>query len=128
MREDTRPETPLAKSTSDPPPDPEGWRSPRPANDEPSATGAASGAHFAWATGSGKVRTFQASGPAGFALVLLVILAVGALIAVFFVFAVGIGTALALGAGAAALLGFGANRIRRRLAGGRRHRIGAGER
>ena len=132
MREDTRPETPYAKSNSDPPPAPDDWR--RPVNDAVNrASGApfggmyGGGARFDWDLGSGKVHTFHASGPAGLALALVVFLVIGALISAFFVFAVGVGTALALGAGAIAALGLGANAMRRRLVSGRRE-LGPGDR
>jgi hypothetical protein len=78
------------------------------------------GARFDWAVGSGKVRTFQASGPAGFALVIVALIVMGALLSLFFVFAVSIGSALALGAGVAAALGLGASTLRRRLTSARR--------
>jgi hypothetical protein len=86
------------------------------------------GARFDWAVGSGKVRTFQASGPAGLALAIVVFIVIGAIIAAFFVFAIGVGTALALGAGVAAALGLGANTFRRRLTGARHGELGPGDR
>jgi hypothetical protein len=119
FHEDTSPETPLAKSNSDPPPPPDGWQAPR--GDAKGAHGAlfggmyGGGARFDWATGSGKVHTFQATGPAGVALAIFVFLVIGALISAFFLFAVGLGTAMALGAGAVAALGLGANAVRKRL-------------
>lgn len=132
MREDTSPETPYAKSNSDPPPPLERWRHPtsRDANAGPNALFDAmgrSGASLDWGFGAGKVRTVHASGPAGFALAILVLLAIGALIALFFVFAIGIGTAVALAAGAAGALGLGANVLRRRLPSARRQELGPGD-
>jgi hypothetical protein len=131
MREDTKPETPKAKSTSDSAPDL--WR--RPGNGDPNRLSDAlfggmsgHGARLDWGFGTGKVRTFQASGPAGMVLAILVLLGIGALISVFFVFAIGFGTVVALGAGAAAVLGLGANIWRRRLPGARRNELGPGER
>jgi hypothetical protein len=128
IREDTSPETPLAKSNSDPPPPPDGWQSPR--GDAKAAHDAlfggiyGGGARFDWAMGSGKVHTFHASGPAGVALAMVVFLVIGALISAFFLFAVGLGTAVALGAGAVAALGLGANAARKRLTAGARGELG----
>jgi len=84
-------------------------------------------ARFDWALGTGKVRTFQANGLAAIALAIVVFLVIGALISLFFVVAVGVGTAAALGAGAAAALGLGANAFRRRLSSAR-HQLGSGQR
>jgi hypothetical protein len=129
MREDTRPETPLAKSTSDTPPSPNPWRRPTASSPNPDALfGGPSGARFDWAVGSGRVRTFQASGPAGWALAIVVFVAIGVLISLFFVLAVGVGTVLAGGAGAVAALGLGANMLRRRWPGSQRNVLGPGER
>ncbi|HMJ52646.1 MAG TPA: hypothetical protein VK540_11235 [Polyangiaceae bacterium] len=131
MREDTRPETPLAKSTSDTPtpPSPNPWRRPTAPGLNPDAQfGAPGGARFDWAVGSGRVRTFQASGPAGLALTIVVFVAIGVLIALFFVLAIGVGTVLAVGAGAVAALGLGANMFRRRFPGAQRNMLGPGER
>jgi hypothetical protein len=86
------------------------------------------GARFDWAMGGGRVRTFQASGFAGLALTVVVLLGIGAVISLFFVFAIGIGTVVAFGAGAAAVLGLGANMMRRRLPNGEHHEIGPGDR
>jgi hypothetical protein len=128
MREDTRPETPMAKSNSDPPPASGGWRIPT-ANgvsgvrETPFGDASGNGARVDWAMGSGRVRTFHVKGPAAWALALIVM----ALVATFFVFVVGVGTALALGAGAVAALGFGGRAVRRRLGGGHRQ-LGSGER
>ena len=123
MREDTRPETPMAKSHSDPPPAPDGWRPPAAhgvsgVRETPFVEGSGGGgARFDWAMGSGAhVRTFHVTGPAAWALALVVM----ALVATFFVFVVGVGSALALGAGALAALGIGGRAVRRRLGGGRR--------
>ena len=119
MREDTKPETPFAKSNSDPPPSPSLWQPPpsRDANPlhEALLRGMPTGARIDWGVGGGKIRTFQASGAAGMALAIVVLLVIGALISLFFVFAIGFGTIIALGAGAAATLGLGANMWRRRL-------------
>jgi hypothetical protein len=132
MREDTKPETPNAKSSSDPPPSPVLWR--RPGTGDPNHPSdalfggiAGHGARIDWGFSSGRVRTFHASGPAGFALSIVVLLAVGALTSLFFVFAIGFGTVVALGAGAAAVLGLGANIWRRRLGSSHHHELGPGD-
>ena len=130
MREDTKPETPYAKSNSDPPLAPEMWR--RPGGDagrldDALLRGMSNGARIDWGFGSGKVRTFHASGPAGIALTLVVLLLAGALISLVFVFAIGFGTVVALGAGAAAVLGLGANMWRRRLPSAHHHELGPGD-
>jgi hypothetical protein len=132
MREDTRPETPMAKSTSDPPPAPDGWRSPgqngAPSlNDLPFGKMHGGAARFDFAMGNGKVRTFHAKGPAGVALAIALLGVVLALVAMFFVFAVGVGTALALGAGAVAAIGLGARAVRRRLTSTHHHELGSGD-
>ena len=130
IREDTSPETPLAKSNSDPPPAPDGWQTPR--SDAKVAHDAlfggiyGGGTRFDWAMGSGKVHTVHASGPAGVALAIVVFLVIGALISAFFLFAVGLGTAFALGAGAVAAVGLGANAARKRLTAGTRGELGPG--
>ena len=119
IREDTKPETPFAKSNSDPPPDPGLWQPPshRDANPihEALLRGMPNGARIDWGFGQGRMRTFHASGPAALALAIVVFLVIGALISAFFVFAIGFGTVVALGAGAAAVLGLGANMWRRQL-------------
>jgi hypothetical protein len=120
MSEDTSPETPLAKSTSEPSIKTSAWRPPASRSTQDvgaSLFGAVpeNTARFDWAAGSGKVRTFQLNGALGLAVMILVLLVVGALVSVFFVFAAGIGTALALGAGAAAAVGLGARTVRKRL-------------
>jgi hypothetical protein len=131
MREDTKPETPHAKSNSDPPPAPSLWRAPgrRDVNRLPDALlrGIPNGARIDWGFSSGKVRTFHASGPAGMALAIIVLLVIGAMISLFFVFAIGFGTVIALGAGAAAALGLGANMWRRRLGSGHHSELGPGD-
>jgi hypothetical protein len=133
MREDTSPETPLAKTNSDNP-EPDQWRAPgmHGANQQGNALfGGLSGggsARFDWALGTGKVRTLQANGPAATALTIVVFLVIGALIALFFVVAVGVGTAAALGGGAAAAMGLGANALRRRLSSTRHGQLGSGHR
>ena len=86
--------------------------------------GGGEGARLDWAFGSSKVRTFHASGPAGFALAIVMFLVIGALVSAFFVFAVGVGTLFALGAGAAAVLGLGANAARKRLLTSTRRELG----
>lgn len=132
IREDTSPETPLAKSNSDPPPPPDGWQAPR--SDAKAADDAlfggiyGGGARFDWAMGSSKVHTFHASGPAGVALAIVVFLVIGALISAFFLFALGLGTAFALVAGAVAALGLGVNAARKRLTTGTRGQLGPGDR
>jgi hypothetical protein len=132
MREDTSPETPMAKTNSDPPPEAGEWR--RPGQRDAGSGGDAlfgglpGGARFDWAFGTGKVRTFQASGPAAVALAIVVFVVIGALIAMFFAVAVGVGTAVALGAGAAAALGLGVNAVRRRLSSTRHGQLGPGKR
>lgn len=128
MREDTRPETPMAKSNSDPPPAPDGWRSPgdlgaNRSNGVPFGAVGGSGAHLDWAMGSGRVRTFHVTGPAAWALALLVM----GLVATFFLFVIGVGTAVAIGAGAVAALGVGARAARRKLGGRQHQRLGSGE-
>jgi hypothetical protein len=133
MREDTRPETPLAKSSSDPPPASGAWKrpavhAPNSADEAPFGAMQTSHARVDWATGSGKVRTFHARGPVGIAFAVLLLLAIGALIALFVVFALGIGTALALGAGVVAALGVGVSTLRRRLSSARNDRLGPPER
>ena len=133
MREDTSPETPTAKTNSDPPLEPGQWQPPgfRGANQPSDAFfggPSSGGARFDWAFGTGKVRTFQASGPAAIALAIVVFVAIGALISLFFVLAIGVGTAVALGAGAAAAVGLGANAFRRRLSTTRHGQLGSGER
>ena len=116
IREDTSPETPLAKSNSDPPPAPDAWRPPHDAHDAMfDAIQGGGGARMDLAFGSGKVHTFHVSGPAAWALAVVVILALGVFISAFFLLALGLGTALALGAGAAAALGVGVNAARKRL-------------
>ena len=85
------------------------------------------GARIEWGYGHGKVRTFQAHGAAGMLLAIVVLLVIGALIALFFVFAIGFGTVIALGAGAAATLGLGANMWRRRLSSAHHHELGPHE-
>jgi hypothetical protein len=128
MREDTKPETPLAKSGSEPPPSPSFWRPPGNSDTSPIhdtlLRGMPSGARIDWGFGSGRVRTFTASGPAALALAIVVLLVIGALIALFFVFAIGFGTVVALGAGAAAVLGLGANMWRRKLPSSHHHELG----
>src|SRR5688572_9501837 len=133
MREDTSPETPMAKTSSDPPPAADSWR--RPGSDGASQAMSAllrgmppPGARFDWAFGTGKVRTLRASGPAAIALATVVFVVIGALISLFFVVAIGVGTAVALGAGAAAALGLGANAVRRRLSSARHAQLGSGDR
>jgi len=132
MREDTSPETPLAKTSSDPPESGQ-WRPPgiHAANQQGNALfgGQPGGsARFDWGFGTGKVRTFHASGPAAVALAIVVFVAIGVFIALFFVLAVGVGTAAALGAGAVAAVGLGANALRRRLSSTRHGQLGSGER
>ena len=131
MSEDTSPETPLAKSTSEPRLALDDWR--RPGGHDASKVNSAlidglpaNGAHFAWTFGSDKVRAFQARGALGFVLAMMVLIGMGALIALFFVVAMGVGTVLALGAGAAAVLGLGANMLRRRLTNARSPELGPG--
>jgi len=130
MREDTRPETPYAKGNSDAPPALDRWQ--RPTGRDPARDAlfgmSGGGARLDWGFGGGKVRTFHASGPAAVVLAIVVLLAIGALISLFFVFAVGIGTALALGAGAAGALGLGANMLRRRLPSGSHRELRPGDR
>jgi hypothetical protein len=126
MREDTRPETPMAKSNSDPPPAPGEWRSPTDlviprASDVPFDAVGGTGARFDWAAGSGRIRTFQLKGPAAWALALLVM----AVVATFFVLVIGVGTAVAIGAGAVAVLGIGARAVRRRLRGAPHRQLGS---
>ena len=133
MREDTSPETPLAKTNSDPPPEPGQWRPPGMRGARPDESTLFSGmygggARIDWGFGNGKVRTFQASGPAAIALAIVVFVVIGALISLFFAVAVGVGTAAALGAGAAAVAGLGANAMRRRLSSTRHGQLGSGER
>ena len=132
VREDTSPETPLAKSNSDPPPPPDGWQSPpgdaKGAHDALFGGMYGGGARFDWAMGSGKVHTVHASGPAGVALAVVVFLVIGALISAFFLFALGLGTVFALGAGALAALGLFANAARKRLTAGARGQLGPGNR
>jgi hypothetical protein len=131
MREDTSPETPFAKSNSDPPPPPDRWKGPdgrgaHEMNDPLFGSTSAGGARFDWAFGSGRVRTYHASGPIAAVLAIIVFIAIGALISLFFLFALGLGTALALGTGAAAALGLGANMFRRRLTSASRNELGPG--
>jgi hypothetical protein len=131
MREDTSPETPKAKTSSDPPEAAE-WRPPRIGGPSPAESAlfggmSSGGARIDWGFGSGKVRTVQATGPAAVALAIVVFVVIGALISLFFAVAVGVGTAAALGAGAAAAVGLGANAMRRRLSNTRRQ-LGPGER
>ena len=133
MREDTSPETPKAKTNSDAPPEPGQWQPPgvRGANQPSDALfggTSSNGARFDWAFGTGKIRTVQASGPAAIALAIVVFVAIGALISLFFVLAIGVGTAVALGAGAAAAVGLGANAFRRRLSSTQHGQLGSGER
>ena len=127
MREDTTPETPFAKSNSDPPPPPHLWRPPGSTDANPIhdtlLRGMPQGARVDWGVGSGRVRSFQASGPAALAMAIVVLLVIGVLIALFFVFAIGFGTVVALGAGAAAVLGLGANMRRRQLPSPHRHEL-----
>jgi hypothetical protein len=116
----------MAKSNSDPPPAPDGWRGPSDlganhANDAPFA--AVGGARFDWAAGSGNVRTFHVTGPLAWALALLVM----GLVATFFVFVIGVGTAVAIGAGAVAALGIGTRAVRRKLGGRQHRRLGPGD-
>ncbi|MET0593364.1 MAG: hypothetical protein ABW133_11730 [Polyangiaceae bacterium] len=118
----------MAKSHSDPPPPPDGWRGPavngaldpsaaHGLSDLPFGAASGGGARFDWAMGSGAhVRTFHVTGPAAWALAL----AVMAIVATFFVFVIGVGSAVALGAGAVAALGIGGRAVRRRLSGGHR--------
>jgi len=128
MREDTRPETPLAKSSSDPPPAPDSWQRPRSGGAKQLSDALfANGARLDWGFSGGKVRTLRASGPAGTAIAILVLLAIGAIISLFFVFAVGFGTVIAVGAGAAAALGVGAQWVRRRLTSTRPNELGPGD-
>ena len=132
MREDTSPETPMAKTNSDPPPKLGEWRRPVDPGEgsrrDEFFGELPGGARFDWAFGTGKVRTFQASGPAAVALAIVVFVVIGALIAMFFAVAVGVGTAVALGAGTAAALGLGVNAVRRRLSGPRHGQLGPGDR
>ena len=129
IREDTSPETPMAKSNSDPPPAPDAWQPPHDAHHRIfGAMHGGAGARMDWAFGNAKVHTVQVSGPAGVALAIVVFLVIGALISAFFLFALGLGTALALGAGAAAALGLGANAARKRLIGSSRGELGPGDR
>jgi hypothetical protein len=131
MREDTKPETPHAKSSSEPPPAPDAWR--RPKSDASHLNNAGfgamttNGARLDWGFGGAKVRTLQASGPAAMALTILVLLAIGALVSLFFVFAIGLGAVVALGAGALAVLGLGAKMVRRRLGTTRHPELGPGK-
>jgi hypothetical protein len=74
-----------------------------------------SNTHVSWALGNGSVRTYSARGPTAVLLLLVMLVVVGALLAMFFVFAVGVGTLLAVGTGAAALLGYGAKRLHKQL-------------
>jgi hypothetical protein len=127
MREDTRPETPMAKSHSDPPPAPDGWRNPgdtglQRGDEVPFHAVGGSGARMDWAVGGGRVRTFQLKGPAAWALALIVM----GVVATFFVFVIGVGIAVAIGAGAVAALGVGARAVRRKLSGAQRRRLGGG--
>ncbi|HMI87185.1 MAG TPA: hypothetical protein VK550_23995 [Polyangiaceae bacterium] len=124
MREDTRPETPHAKSNSDPPPATDAWRRPKGGDatfidDALLGPDAGRVARLDWGMGGGKIRTLQARGPAGWALAVLLFICIGALLSLFLVFALGIGTVVALGAGAVAALGFGGKMLRRRLTGTR---------
>jgi hypothetical protein len=127
MREDTSPETPKAKTNSDPP-EPSPWRRPGQGGQATNALFDPRGARFDWTFGTGKVRTYQASGPAAVALTIVVLLVVGALVSIFFVFAIGIGTTVALMAGVVAALGLGARAVRRRLTDTRHGQLGSGER
>ena len=131
IREDTKPETPLAKSNSDPPPDPGFWRAPGSSDANPIhdalLRGMPNGARIDWKFGQGGMHTFHASGPAGLALAIVVLLLMGALIAAFFVFAIGFGTIVALGAGAAAVVRLGANMWRRQLSSTHHHQLGPHE-
>jgi hypothetical protein len=131
MREDTSPETPKAKTNSDPPEE-EQWRSPgmrraNPAQDALFGGMSAGGARLDLGFGTGRMRTYQASGPAALALAVVVFVIIGALISLFFAVAIGVGTAAALGAGTAAAVGLGANAMRRRLSRTRHGQLGSGE-
>jgi hypothetical protein len=132
MREDTSPETPKAKTSSDSPSEAGQWRKPgsRAANDASDALFGgipAAGARVDWGFGTGRMRTFQTTGPAAIAMAAIVFIVIGALISLFFVVAVGVGTAAALAAGATAALGLGANSMRRRLSSARHGQLGSGE-
>jgi hypothetical protein len=131
MREDTSPETPKAKTSSDPP-EAGLWRSPgmrgaSPAQDALFRGMSAGGARLDLGFGAGKLRTYQASGPAALALAIVVFVVIGALISLFFAVAIGVGTVAALGAGTAAAVGLGANAMRRRLSSTRHGQLGSGE-
>ena len=71
------------------------------------------GARLDVAFGAGTMRTFQVKGPLAFFLGLVVLALVGAVVALVFVFAVGVGAALAAGAALVAALGVGAAGVRR---------------
>jgi hypothetical protein len=132
MREDTKPETPQAKSSGDPAPAPNLWQRPRsgdPSQLNDALFGAMRGydARIDWGFGSGKARTLHASGAAGKVLAIVVLLGIGALISLFFIFAIGFGAVVALGAGAAAVVGLGANMWRRRLPTAHHNELGPGD-
>jgi hypothetical protein len=114
-RDDTPRETPLAKG-SDPPIkiDPGSWEPPR----GPTESMPRESARVDFALGGARVHTFQAKGPLGLVLALIVLLVVGAIFALMFTFAVGAGAALAAGAVAVGGLGYAARRVRRALGAG----------
>jgi hypothetical protein len=84
------------------------------------------GARVDFAFGNARVRTFQVKGPFAALLGLVLFGVVGMVIALMFVFALGVGAALATGAAVVAALGLGAAGVRR-LAGGKRRELGKGD-
>jgi hypothetical protein len=116
------PETPVSKRPSQVPDE---WQPP-PRRGESAielarmrGDGFSAGARVDVAFGGARVRMVEVKGPFAVVLGLLMLLVVGAIIALVVVFAVGIGAALSLGAAALAALGMGAAVVRR-LAGGSR--------
>ena len=134
-KEDTLPETPVAKASDPRIPIPGEWQAPRSRggqgtelakSDGAFARGVGGGARVDFGFGGARVRTIEVRGPMAFVLALGVLAVVGLIIALVAVFAVGVGAAFAIGGAAAAMLGMGAAAVRRLLPGTRRSRLDAG--
>ena len=133
MGEDTLRETPVAKASDHKiKVGGDEWKAPAEPSTELAAPGAfeppADRARVDFGFGGARVHTFQVKGPFAFLLALVVLLAVGAIFTLVFVFAVGAGAALAAGTAVAAALGYGVAKVGRLLSGGRRRELDSARR
>lgn len=138
-KDDTLPETPAAKASDPRISIPGDWQPPSRRRESGQGTELArgtldrdvepsSGARMNVAFGGAHVRTFEVRGPMAFIVALVVLAAVGVILSLTFVFAVGVGVALTAGAAVVAVLGAGVASVRHRLNGAPRARLDAGRR